>query len=32
VNKLADIDLDVLAELIESGLKDLAAKYEVTGS
>ena len=32
VNKLADIDLDVLAELIEFGLKDLAEKYPVKGS
>lgn len=32
INTLADIDLDVLAELIEAGLKDLAAKYEVRGS
>ncbi|MEQ8404441.1 MAG: DUF1801 domain-containing protein [Oceanicaulis sp.] len=32
INKLADIDLDVLAELIEAGLKDLSAKYEVQGS
>lgn len=32
VNKLADIDLDVLEELIRAGLKDLGAKYPVNGS
>jgi hypothetical protein len=32
VNKLADIDLEVLAELIEFGLKDLAEKFPVRGS
>jgi hypothetical protein len=32
VNKLADIDLDVLAELIEFGLQDLAEKFPVKGS
>ncbi|MGJ3232813.1 MAG: DUF1801 domain-containing protein [Oceanicaulis sp.] len=32
VKKLADIDLDVLAELIEAGLKDLSAKYPVKPS
>lgn len=32
INKLADIDLDVLAELIDAGVKDLSAKYEVTAS
>ncbi|MEM1236777.1 MAG: DUF1801 domain-containing protein [Pseudomonadota bacterium] len=30
VNKLADIDIDVLAELVKAGLDDLAAKYPVT--
>lgn len=29
VNTLADIDLDVLAELIEAGLRDLSTRYEV---
>ena len=29
VNKLADIDLDVLAELIRAGLTDLAAHWPV---
>lgn len=29
VNKLADIDLDVLGELIEAGVRDLSRKYEV---
>jgi len=29
VNKLADIDLDVLAELIENGLRDLAERWTV---
>ncbi|MEJ6397496.1 DUF1801 domain-containing protein [Yoonia sp. 208BN28-4] len=32
VNKLADIDLDVLRELIRAGLTDLAAKYPVKPS
>jgi hypothetical protein len=32
VNKLADIDLQVLAELIETGLKDLSAKWPVKPS
>ena len=31
-NKLADIDTDVLAELILEGLKSLNDKYQVTGS
>ena len=30
VNKLADIDIDVLAELIRVGLRDLDAKWPVT--
>ena len=30
--KLEDIDLDVLAELIEAGLEDLGQKYPVQGS
>lgn len=29
VNKLADIDLDVLGELIEAGVRDLSRHYEV---
>ena len=29
INKLADIDLDVLAELIEMGLRDLGDRYPV---
>jgi hypothetical protein len=29
VNKLADIDLDVLSELIRAGLEDLAQKWPV---
>ena len=29
VKKLADIDLEILAELIEAGLRDLSGKYEV---
>ena len=29
VNKLADIDLDVLAELVRAGLKDLDARWPV---
>lgn len=32
VNKLADIDLDVLAELIETGLKDLSKQWRVKAS
>ena len=32
INKLADIDLDVLAELIETGLKDLALRWPVQPS
>ena len=32
INKLADIDLDVLAELIRSGLADLAKKHPVSPS
>jgi hypothetical protein len=32
VNKLADIDLDVLAELIEAGVRDLAKKWPVRPS
>jgi hypothetical protein len=32
INKLADIDLDVLAELIETGLKDLSKKWPVRPS
>jgi hypothetical protein len=32
VNRLADIDLDVLAELIEAGLTDLAARWPVRAS
>lgn len=32
VNKLADIDMDVLAELIRAGLTDLARIYPVTPS
>jgi len=30
INKLADVDMDVLAELIDAGLKDLGQKYPVT--
>lgn len=30
INKLADVDLDVLEELIRAGLKDLDAKWPVT--
>ncbi|MGJ8621737.1 MAG: DUF1801 domain-containing protein [Yoonia sp.] len=30
INKLADVDLGVLAELIRAGLKDLEAKWPVT--
>ncbi len=29
INKLVDVDLDVLAELIRAGLADLAAKWPV---
>jgi hypothetical protein len=32
INKLADVDTDVLEELIRAGLADLARKYEVTGT
>ena len=32
VNKLADIDLDVLRELIRAGLDNLRTKYPVTAS
>ena len=32
VNKLSDIDLDVLAELIEAGLRDLGNKYPIKAS
>jgi len=32
VNKLADIDLDVLAELIEAGLRDLSKRWTVRPS
>lgn len=32
VNKLADIDLDVLSELIEAGLTDLQKKYPIKPS
>ena len=32
INKLSDIDLEVLRELIRAGLTDLAAKYKVTHS
>jgi len=32
INKLADIDMDVLEELIRAGLKDLAEKWPVTPS
>jgi hypothetical protein len=32
VNKLADIDMDVLAELVRAGLDDLAQKWPVTPS
>jgi hypothetical protein len=30
LNKLADVDMDVLEELIRAGLKDLGATYDVT--
>lgn len=30
INKLADVDLDVLAEIIKTGLTDLSRKYPVT--
>ena len=30
INKLADIDLDVLAEIVKAGVTDLAKKYPVT--
>ena len=29
INKLADVDIDVLAELVRAGLNDLASKYPV---
>jgi hypothetical protein len=32
INKLADIDLAVLAELIEQGLRDLGNRYPVTAT
>ncbi len=32
IKKLDDVDLDVVAELIEAGLKDLGEKYPVTVS
>ncbi len=32
VNKLADVDEAVLAELIQAGLEDLAQKWPVTGA
>lgn len=32
INKLADVDMDVLEELIQTGLGDLAEKYQVTPS
>ena len=32
INKLYDIDLNVLAELIETGVKDLSKKYPVKSS
>ena len=32
IKKLTDVDLDVLAELIEAGLKDLGEKYPVKAS
>ncbi|MEO0487534.1 MAG: DUF1801 domain-containing protein [Pseudomonadota bacterium] len=32
INKLADVDMDVLEELVRTGLKDLEGKYPVTGS
>jgi len=32
INKLDDIDLDVLTELIETGVKDLSKKYPVKSS
>jgi len=32
INKLDDIDLNVLAELIETGVKDLSKKYPVKSS
>jgi len=30
INKLADVDMAVLEDLVQAGLKDLAAKYPVT--
>lgn len=32
LNKLADVDMDVLEELIRTGLDDLAKKYPITAS
>ncbi|MEM6896314.1 MAG: DUF1801 domain-containing protein [Pseudomonadota bacterium] len=32
INKLADVDLQVLEELVRAGLKDLSSKYPVTPS
>jgi hypothetical protein len=32
IKKLSDVDLDVLAELIKAGLKDLGEKYPVAAS
>jgi hypothetical protein len=32
VSKLADVDLDVLSELIQAGLEDLGRKWPVTPS
>jgi len=32
INKLADVDMAVLEELIRAGLYDLSSKYDVTGS
>lgn len=32
LNKLADVDRDVLAELVRAGLADLATQWPVTGS
>ena len=32
INKLADVDLDVVEEIIRRGLADLEARYAVTGS
>jgi hypothetical protein len=30
INKLADVDIDVLEKLIRAGLKDLATRWEIT--